>query len=299
MYNILVLMATYNGEKYLQEQLNSIYAQEGVNVSILVRDDGSTDGTLNILEKNKTDHKLEWYIGSHLNVKFGFYDLMIRAVNYDVDYFAFCDQDDVWDSNKLLAAVSSFNKVDCKIPCLYYCGQRLVDEKLTLLDEHSLNEKRNDFARFMLNDAAGCTEVFNRTLLEKIVIYKPEYMLMHDAWLVKVCLAIGGKIIVDTETHMSYRQHGNNVVGLRRDWKSKLKRVKQYIQEQDVESQMKELKNGYGEMLNPEYEKIITDAMNYKHSIKSRKRLLNARKFCFGDHGVWLTYCLKILLNKL
>lgn len=73
-----------------------------------------------------------WYQGKHLNVAFGFYELMQKATEYNTDFIAFCDQDDVWDEDKLLIAVEKIKQFDC--PALYYSGQRLVDENLNFLE---------------------------------------------------------------------------------------------------------------------------------------------------------------------
>ena len=110
-------MATYNGEKFLQEQLNSLYGQQGVNVDILVRDDGSKDGTQNILRENSESHSLKWYQGEHKNVANGFFELMQKGAEADYRFYAFCDQDDVWDLDKLCIAV---NKIKNEILDDYY-----------------------------------------------------------------------------------------------------------------------------------------------------------------------------------
>lgn len=264
MDSVLVLMATYNGEKYLEQQLESLFNQKEIDVEVLVRDDGSSDKTKSILDKWQKKAKLKWYTGEHLNVKYGFYDLMEQASRTSHQYFAFCDQDDVWDDDKLYIAVKEIKCFNSNKPILYYCGQRLVDENLNLLDEHRLSKNRTNYARFMLNDAAGCTEVFNKVLLDKIIQYKPEYLLMHDAWLVKVCLALGGDLIVDTNMHMSYRQHSGNSVGLKHDIKSNILRAKQYIKEQDIYSQMSELYKGYKNEVKEDYLEIITCVLDYK-----------------------------------
>ena len=296
---VLVMMTTYNGENYLDEQLSSLFSQKKVKVKVLVRDDGSSDQTIKILNDWQNKEDLNWYTGQHLNTKYGFFDLLEKAIDYNYEFFAFCDQDDVWDDDKLISAVKELSCVKNGLEGLYYCGQRLVDENLNLLSIHELNEKRTIYARFLLNDAAGCTQVFNKPLLKRIIAYKPSYMLMHDAWIVKVCLAVGGKIIVDTKPHISYRQHTNNVVGLQNNFKSKLKRAQQYIYEQDIESQMRELRNGYGENLTPEFGEIINNILLYKEKNKYKLKLLNLRKFKFGDLGITITYILKLFLNKL
>lgn len=298
MKDVLVMMATYNGEKYLDEQLSSLFSQEQVNVKVLVRDDGSTDYTKEILERWHTKAELDWYTGDHLNVKYGFFDLLEHAAKMQFQYFAFCDQDDVWDSDKLNCAIQCLEKVNTDIEGLYYCGQRIVDEKLNLLNVHELSYKRNLYARFMINDAAGCTEVFNKALLNRVVRYKPDYLLMHDTWLVKVCLAVGGEVIVDPKPHLSYRQHSKNVVGLQRDLKSKLIRARQYINEQDIESQMRELYKGYADDLIPEYGEIVYDVLNYKKNLRSRFRLLYMGKFKYADVRISLIHILKVFGNK-
>ena len=175
MEKVLVLMATYNGEKYLQEQLDSLYKQQGVEIEILVRDDGSTDSTTKILEENSIAHNLVWYQGEHKNVSKGFYELMKKGARQKCDFFAFCDQDDVWDFNKLIIAVNKIRNI--KGPALYYSGQRLVDENLSFIENHKLNKNRSLKTRFILSDFAGCTGVFNKLLIDEIIKYEPNYML--------------------------------------------------------------------------------------------------------------------------
>ena len=300
MKKVLVLMATYNGARYLDEQIQSLIDQKNVELEILVRDDGSTDNTINVLNKWKKQGKLDWYTGKHLNVQYGFYDLMEHAAQKDTEYIAFCDQDYVWDNDKLCIAVEELeDKCSQSNPALYYCGQRLVDEHMNFLSDHSLNEYRNLRTRFVLSDIAGCTAVFNTELLNKVLEYKPEYMLMHDTWVLKVCLAMGGEVIVDPKPHMNYRQHSNNTVGLGKGIKSNLKQVRQYIEEYKVEEQMLELKKGYGKSIIPEYKRVIYYICNYKNNIKCRKKLLSKHYINFCNKGLNLTYFIKIMLNKL
>lgn len=297
MKRILVLMATYNGEKYLREQLDSVFNQDGVAVSILVRDDGSSDNTCSILEEYSKEHRLTWYADQHLNVAKGYFALMQKAVGTDFEYFAFCDQDDVWDKNKLSIAINSISEI--KGPALYYCGQRLVDGDLNFIAEHELNRERSLTTRFILSDFAGCTGVFNRKLLNDVVSYTPDYMLMHDTWILKVCLALGGTVIVDPKAHMSYRQHGGNTVGLGRSLPAYLKQVHQYLEEYKVEPQMRELLKGYNDRIIPEYKKIANACCSYKTDRKARNFLLDKDNIDFYAKGLNLTYRLKVTMNKL
>lgn len=297
MEKILVLMATYNGEKYLQEQLDSLYAQQGVDIFILARDDGSNDSTQKILEENSKTHKLTWYQGEHKNVSKGFFELMQKATKLEYDFYAFCDQDDVWDSDKLKIAVTAIKNEDNS--ALYYSGQRLVDENLNFIEDHRLNDERTLKTRFVLSDFAGCTGVFNRILLNEVLKFEPEYMLMHDTWILRVCLALGGKVVVDSEPRMNYRQHTGNTLGLGHSLGATLKQVKQYIYEYQIERVTKELVRGYGDRMIPEYEKLSAWICGYRENKEYKKKLLDKSNVDFCKRGLNITYWLKVNMNKL
>ena len=299
MEKVVVLMSSYNGERYIRKQIESLLAQTGISVSILVRDDGSQDDTVHILEEYSSSGRLEWYTGKHLNVGYSFYNLMERVEDHDADYLAFCDQDDVWDGDKLSIAVCNLIQIHADIPALYYCGQRLVDKKLNFIEEHRLNEKRSLASRFILSDIAGCTAVFNRSLLTYLLAYKPKYMLMHDTWILKVCLALGGHVIVDPEPHLDYRQHGGNTVGLKHDIISQIKRAKEYIFEYHIERQISLVKKGYYDMMVDEYKILVDHICKYRYNRESRNILLDKRYIDFYDWGLNLTYRTKVRLNKL
>lgn len=296
MYKILVLIATYNGEKYLQQQLDSIYCQKNVDVDILVRDDGSTDKTTSILEQNALMYNLTWYQGTHMNVQKGFFELMKMAAKKDYQYYAFADQDDVWDNDKLEIAV---NSISIDEPALYYSGQRLVDSNLNFIENHKLNQYRSLHTRFVLSDFAGCTGVFNRKLLESVIRYEPEYMLMHDTWILRVCLCLGGKVVVDPEPRMSYRQHSTNRLGLGHNAKAIFRQVKQYLNEYQIERLTKELLKGYEQEMVPEYLEIAKWICCYRDNFKAKIKLLHKNNINFCDKGLNLTYFIKIITNKL
>lgn len=291
-------MATYNGEMFLREQIDSILSQKNVDVYILVRDDGSTDDTINILKQYSEKENLSWYIGKHLNVAKGYLDLMKHVKNKDFDYFALADQDDVWDEDKLFIAAQNLDQFSKDKPCLYYSGQRLVDQNLKLISLHTLNTKRSLFTRFVLSDFAGCTGVFNRCLLDKVNEYSPTYILMHDTWILKICLALGGNVFVDTGVHMNYRQHSRNTIGLKKGLYGSLRQVHQYIYDYNVVDQMKELLIGYNDNIIPEYKRLIEKICDYK-KIENKIYLLNKKNINFYNFGLNITFKLKLLINKL
>ena len=299
MRKILVLLATYNGERYLPEQIDSLLCQKNVNISILVRDDGSTDGTQEMLEKYQAEGKLRWYTGAHKNVQKSFFDLMRKAAQMDADYYAFCDQDDVWEEDKLSIAAQRLDEVEPGKPALYYCGQRLVDGELNFLSNHILNQHRSLQTRFVLSDFAGCTGVFNKALLEEVVKYEPDYLLMHDTWILKVCLCLGGTVVVDPQPHMSYRQHGGNTVGLGRSLRAYCTQVKRYLFEYKVEAQMRELARGYGDRMVSPYREICQWVCGYRENKAYRKNLLDKTNVDFCAFGLNVTYRLKVILRML
>lgn len=293
--SVTVLLATYNGEKYLREQLDSLISQSGVDVRILVRDDGSIDGTIRILDDYQNNGFLKWYTGEHLNVQQGYLNLLKNVDRSD--YYAFCDQDDVWDEDKLLVAVTELENLPRDKPAMYYCGQRLVDENLKLISTHIIAANRSPHTNFLISNVAGCTSVFNQQLVDAINSATPDFILMHDSWLFKVCLALGGNYFADPSAHIYYRQHSNNVAGINRGIKGKIRQAKRYIYHFEIQRQCKCLLECYRKQMTPEYRKLTEDIVNYDKDIKAKIRVLNG--FDFKNTSLnWLVKY-KILTNKL
>ncbi len=296
-HTVTVVLATYNGEKYLREQLDSLLCQEGVSVKILVRDDGSEDRTKDILDEYQRRGLLTWYTGEHLNVQKGYLDLLKNAPKSD--YYAFCDQDDVWDGKKLLYAVTELDELPADRPSMYYCGQRLVDEDLKLLSTHRITTDRNATTNFLISNVAGCTAVFNQVLVDAVNRASPKFILMHDSWLFKVCLALGGNYYADSAAHINYRQHGNNVAGLNGGIKGKLKQVKRYLEVFEIQKQCQNLLQCYENEMTPEYKTLTENIVNYNQSFGNWWRLLRSKDFDFKSMSLNCVVRLKILLRKL
>lgn len=296
-HSVAVVLATYNGEKYLREQLDSLLRQKGVRVSILVRDDGSTDGTHAILDEYQSKGLLKWYTGEHLNVQKGYLDLLKHAP--DADYYAFCDQDDVWDDDKLLFAVTELDDLPDDKPAMYYCGQRLVDENLKLMSVHKVAADRSDHANFLISNVAGCTAVFNKALLDAVNSAEPEFILMHDSWLFKICLALGGSYYVDSAARINYRQHGGNVAGLNSGVKGKLRQVKRYINVFEIRKQCESLRDCYGDVMTDEYRALTNDVCEYNSSFGNWRRFLHRKDFDFKSGSLNKVVKLKVFLRKM
>lgn len=296
-HSVTVVLATYNGEKYLREQLDSLVRQKGVLVKILVRDDGSTDKTHEILDEYQNRGLLSWYTGEHLNVQKGYLDLLKNAPKSD--YYAFCDQDDVWDDDKLLLAATELDEMPVDKPAMYYCGQRLVDENLKLISVHRIAANRNAHTNFLISNVAGCTAVFNQALVDAVNSKSPNFILMHDSWLFKICLALGGNYYADSAAHISYRQHGNNVAGLNGGVRGKIRQVERYLDVFEIQKQCKNLLACYADQMTPEYRDLTERICNYDQSFGNWKRLLMTKEFDFKSGSLNSVVKLKILLKKM
>lgn len=212
MNSVTVLMSTYNGEKYLVEQLESVLGQKDVELSILVRDDGSTDNTKGILQQYQEKGLLKWYSGQNLRSAKSFLDLVYTASG--TDYYAFCDQDDVWNEDKLCRAIGALEKQgDAKLPRLYCSNYQLVDAELNNLPDNGHVSTTTFEAALVSSCCTGCTCVFNNALRLVLKEGAPNVIVMHDDWVHKVCLAVGGTVVYDEYRSLKYRQHGGNVDG--------------------------------------------------------------------------------------
>ena len=217
---IIILMSTYNGTKYLREQLDSIYNLDNIgDISILVRDDGSKDGTQDILEEYKRSHdNFDWYQGENLRPARSFWQLM--KVAPDADFYAYADQDDVWDKDKLVIATKALEPFDKKTPLLYFSDVRVVRADLSLMYKNMIQTNMPiDFPHSLIkNVCPGCTYVFNKAARDIALKFDPDiYELdIHD-WAMHRIVACFGHIVLDRTAHMSYRQHGNNVIGANRN----------------------------------------------------------------------------------
>ena len=218
MATVAILVSTYNGEKFLSEQLDSLLAQSGVEAEIFVRDDGSSDGTAEILkgyEKRCSNFHAEF--GRNLGVGNSFMNLLY-SVPDTFDYYAFSDQDDIWDKEKISEAIKLIVE---RGALLYASNQKCTDK------DGNTQELRYDVARHIhtapaeiisRNMVSGCTMVFPNRFFKLLTAEdkRPSEALLknriHDVWLAMVASLYDG-IVYDERAFIRYRQHENNVVG--------------------------------------------------------------------------------------
>ena len=291
--NVLVLMSTYNGEKYLREQLDSILTSTGVEVTILVRDDGSIDSTVDILKEYISTGKLSYYIGKNVGPAQSFRELVETC---DKNYFAYAyaDQDDIWSKNKLFEAVSEISDVEKKKkePIFWYCGiEEFCDNQVTKSYSCPI-ERARDIKTVLMTFATtnGCTMVLNRELLFKLRACVPGKIDMHDSWTNAVCLAVGGKVISSGKKLVKYRIHENQVLGGR-----KKKSIKKLLNPSKLRGETVRLILK-SQLVKKEYITLYR-LFAESASISNKCKLLFFRKPQVMTQREFLNFKLKILLN--
>lgn len=218
--SIAVIMSTYNGEKYLREQLDSILNQKDVNLDLYVRDDGSVDGTEEILNQySKRYPQVHVDLAANAGVGNSFMNCLY-SVPGEYQYYGFADQDDIWLQDKCIAGISALKRTG---KALYSSNQECVDSDGK---SRGLRYTRNDHIHLTTmgivfrNTIAGCTFIFTNELAEKLRSnpFSSELLRVriHDVC-VAAAASMNGGIFYDQESHMEYRQHQDNVVGVKED----------------------------------------------------------------------------------
>lgn len=298
---IMVLLSTYNGEKYISEQIESVLCQQGVDVHIVARDDGSQDETINILKRISTLDNITVIEGQNIGVVGSFFTLMHEAVCHNIDYFAFCDQDDVWKNDKLKVATDILSGHGNE-PALYMSSFQMVDENLHSIQTNMSRPNISVEGAIASNCATGCTMVFNKKLLEKSLISNYDDALMHDYWMYMVCLLTGGYIYYDETPHIYYRQHGNNVIGGTGDnfltkWWTRMNKM--FLPGDNFKSKFAcKLLEQYGNEISEDKKVFLQNIANIK-TLKSKWNLLRNNKFLTGSIDKRLQLIGLILTGKL
>lgn len=270
-----ILLATYNGGKYLKEQLASIASQTYQNWKLIIRDDLSTDDTPDILR-----HFSEAYpdrvqiIPSHerLGVIKNFSTLLETST---APYIAFCDQDDVWDKDKVELLLHAIQKLETvystETPLLVHSDLRLVDQSLSPLapsfwEYTHLYPSEVSFSGILTqNVVTGCACFFNRSLADAAQPI-PKEALMHDWWLALVASCLGQVQAINQQT-ISYRQHNNNALGAMRFFS--FQHIKTALSRLDVMAEKKwqqanVLSQRYQERLTPSHQENLDVYLSLK-----------------------------------
>ena len=207
-------MSTYNGEKYLREQIDSILSQKGVNVELFVRDDGSRDSTIDILsDYEKINKNIHVEQGANLGHTKSFIHALTSAPEFD--YYAYSDQDDVWLDEKLISAVTLIKEKEFyhskNVPVIWHCNYNFVDSNLNFIRAYRQEKRICSLESFALSQyGRGCAIVMNASV-RKVLKNFQAFCMTHDNSLFPLVCASAGYIILDPHVYFLYRQHGNNV----------------------------------------------------------------------------------------
>ena len=222
---IVILLGTYNGARFVEEQIKSIQGQTVNNWNLLVRDDASDDGTVELIAGlAKDDERIQWAKNGQgrLGIVRNFGELLRIAHSEEADYIFLSDQDDVWTSTKIAEQLTYLRKMEeCygeNTPILVYSDLEIVDEKLrrihpSFMSYQGLTHESRDPLRVLLtqNFVTGCATAINRPLLN-LAVPLPPNVIMHDWWLA-LCGAACGQLAYLPQALLRYRQHGANQLG--------------------------------------------------------------------------------------
>lgn len=206
--SVVVVMSTYNGERYIRQQIDSVLSQDVPNLSVVVRDDGSKDDTAQILQGYAQRGDIRLICGDNEGYVRSFFDVLAAAGEFD--YYCFADQDDIWMPDKLSSAIKLIQESASSGPVLY-CSD------LFFCDEFCKNPQRSDLNLIGLNGQRmiyeticfGNTMVFNRQMRDVATVGGPTDVFSHDWWFGLVACSLG-TLVWDKEPHLLYRRTGNN-----------------------------------------------------------------------------------------
>lgn len=285
---ITILLSTYNGEKYLKEQLDSIFALSNIkDIDILVRDDGSKDNTQAILDEYQKAHKnFKWYQGENKRPARSFWELLNKASGSD--FYAFADQDDFWQSDKLQVALDELLKLDQSKPLLYMSDVEVVDSNLKHLADGFVDRSVPVGYAYSLSNSIcpGCTFLFNEKARELATKFDAEKYIDHHDWTLYKIVACFGEVFFDKTTHMLYRQHENNVIGakgkLARYWDMIFKKPRDPKFIHQRQKNARALLDYYGDMMSEENKYLTTLIADYTKDKKIKKALLKEKRFKYS-----------------
>ena len=293
--NVDVLIATYNGEKYIARQLESVLEQSYTKFKIYICDDCSTDGTVKIISDYaaKYSDKISYIVNSKNSgsPRATFFKLINRST---ADYIFTADQDDIWLKDKIKITLEAFNKeaFNKEVPILVHTDLTVIDEHENIINQSMIKAQGIDVTKTDLNYllvqnvVTGCSMAFNKALLN--ILKEPSSLNVHDWWIATLASIYGEIRFIDKPT-LLYRQHDNNVCGSKdmKDGQYLLSRFKDNKRAKDM------LSLGYsmaGELMDKydipsKYKDMLIDYSDLRHKNKVSK-LLTAFKYSIWKHGL-------------
>lgn len=255
---VAVILASYNGEKFIGEQLDSILNQTYKNIEIVVRDDGSSDNTVQIIKEYQKKYKnIQLYEGKNLGFIKNFFELLKVA---EADYYSYADQDDIWIENKIELAVNSLNELDDTKPNMVFGNSDYYDENMKFIG-HGEKDKKYSFLKSLFACCGqGMTMTVNKKTRDMIIENAPKTCFFHDWWTYILCMGLGN-VAYNNVTTVKYRRRKENATSEGQGyfrllvWRIKNLLLKDGLQ--DIKQQMINFKEYYYYQLSQENREII------------------------------------------
>ncbi|WP_395598294.1 glycosyltransferase family 2 protein [Pseudomonas sp. A1437] len=232
-YRVAILICTYNGAKFLREQLDSLITQSHKNWAIYASDDGSSDETLHILNDYQIKlgkDRLSIFQGPQEGFAKNFLSL-VRNPSISADYFAFSDQDDIWFEKKLERSIFKLASLPIHTPSLYCSRTLLVNSKKEVIGRSPLFKSPTSFQNALVQSIAGANTMLINNAARNLIIQLAvnTQVVAHD-WLAYLIVSgCGGKVIYDPLPSLNYRQHESNLIGANTDLKNQILRIRKML----------------------------------------------------------------------
>lgn len=309
MPTVAVLMSTYNGEKFLEEQIDSVLRQSDVRLNLYIRDDGSKDKTRAILQRYSDLPNIHLRFGENVGVGNSFAELLYDTT-IDAEYYAFSDQDDIWLTDKLHSAICGLESFTLSgLPALYAGNMLVADQDGNEMGVRYSEPRNTDFhAIIKSNPLSGCTMVWNRSLCRIIraegkrassIFFNGNY---HDVWVALVA-SLCANIYFDMQPYILYRQHSNNVMGAVELRHPRIQKIKMQIGKiihkelRGMRSERaREVYERYQDMIGQDKKDLYLYAY-YKNEIKLRLLLMKDKKIINIPEENRLSFGIKVLLG--
>ena len=293
---VCILLAAYNGAAYIRQQIDSILQQDYPNIQLVLSDDGSQDGTQEILAEYEAKYpgRVIWHQSGKRFGKAQTHFMHLLRTSHDADYIMFSDQDDVWHPDKVRKTLQKMREIekDTSVPALVHTDLRVVDRELNMIapsfcEYSNINGNRLKLNQLLVqNVVTGCTVMVNHELAKLACAEIAEdKILMHDWWIALLAAACGSIGFLNEAT-IDYRQHGNNSVGaknvrsMRYLW-SKFKDNRILASMQMTFRQARSFEECYSAVLTDEIRKIIL-----AYAELERKNAF-VRKWVYLKCGFW------------
>ena len=301
MKTVTVIMSSYNGSSFIERQIKSIYNQKDVSINCFIRDDGSSDNTLQILtELQKEYANLSFIVGDNVGGEKSF--LIALSLAPQADYYAFADQDDIWFDNKIINGLNQLAQYPDNEVVMFHCNKISVNGDLTPLSHQikRLSRPINRQNAVVQEYAQGCSIIFNNAAKNLLTRRLPIEKIAHDFWVGLVCFMFG-HVIYDCNPYFYHINYGNNASGEGHLLKSWQKRWRMFWGTKNVYylPSLDLLSDAYVDLLTDEDKIFLQQTLDYKINIRSKLNLLFSLKFRRASLLGTLSLKCAIVFNRL